>query len=74
MTYEEHMARAMLLGRVYDWRDHTYCILGGVGPIINSSITGLDADTLDVVDVSESTTRLARRGTIRKDWREPPND
>lgn len=29
LTHNEHAARAMLMGRMYDWRDGTYCMVSG---------------------------------------------
>lgn len=49
LTHKEHDARAMLLGRVYDWRDGTYCLPSesGTGGVITRDM--LDAVTLEPI-------------------------
>lgn len=49
-TRKEHVARAMLLGRVYDWRDGTYCYpMFGRDEAMLSSEGMLDCDTCEVI-------------------------
>ncbi len=50
MTHEEHIARAMLMGREYDWRDGTY--------MVNGSTKGLiDAITLEPISSDDAFAR-----------------
>lgn len=59
MTKEEHIARAMLMGKVYDPRDHTYSIPNfDTVPTFNGII---DADTLGPLDMKEAMDRFGAR-------------
>lgn len=45
LTRKAHIARAMMMGRLYDWRDGTYCI-----PCMDGSAPGsncIDCETLE---------------------------
>lgn len=74
MTHREHAARAMLLGRQYDWRDGTYCKgtdqTKGPG---NSDM--VDCVTLKRVSPLDTNTRMKFNGidilTARVKWRVP---
>lgn len=63
LTHAEHDARAMLLGRVYDWRDGTYCLKGDTdcGCI---SMGMLDAMTLEPMD-DHNCTRMQMWGNTK---------
>ncbi len=48
LTRSEHIARALLMGRVYDWRDGTYCLTDADG---DPEVLGMvDCVTLEVID------------------------
>lgn len=73
LTHKEHTARAMLMGRVYDWTDGTYCTLsldktGSLDPM-----TMIDAVTLQPVTQHVATDRriLSYDGTPAH-WSRPP--
>lgn len=47
LSHSEHAARAMLMGRLYDWRDGTYCAVAHDGTY---SITDMiDCETFEPV-------------------------
>jgi hypothetical protein len=65
MTEDEHHARAMLLGLIYDREDHTYneinedgkpCYFGNDA----NNFYALDADTMEKVSMSECDERRNR--------------
>lgn len=55
LTHQEHTARAMLLGRVYDWRDGTYCRIDRSGSYDTDSM--LCCVTMEPIDLHTSTKR-----------------
>jgi hypothetical protein len=50
LTHKEHVARAMLMGREYDWRDGTYMVNGAGDHLI-------DANTLESVEFETAANR-----------------
>ena len=70
LTHEEHAARAMLMGRVYDWRDGTYCFADSDGLPIGTALDGrhpmLDCETLEVIDDDKQEERFQK---LNKEWR-----
>jgi hypothetical protein len=77
LTHEEHAARAMLMGKVYDWRDRTYCDMNDQGSepqwdMHERDYAALDADTLEPLTWGECEARIM--GNRNEDWRRPPND
>lgn len=62
LTHKEHMARAMLMGRIYDWRDGTYC-LSSSGSTIHMSVQDmLCADTLGDISGDQCISRRHHNG------------
>lgn len=57
-TRKEHIARALLMGRVYDWRDGTYCpdIRDAANNLMASNM--LDCDTLEEIDLTLQGSRI----------------
>lgn len=55
LTIEEHEARAMLLGKVYDRRDHTYSRSLNNLPVAWDMV---DAGTLEPITVEQSNARI----------------
>jgi len=53
LTHEQHRARAILMGRVYDWRDGSYCFYADVESKHLSHMHAIDAETLE--PISEAT-------------------
>jgi hypothetical protein len=49
MTHREHVARAMLLGRVYDWRDRTYNFTNKYDPSVLSPRDVMASDTMEII-------------------------
>ena len=62
LTRTEHHARAMLLGRIYDWRDGTYCHSDGVGDGGVSFDNMINAETLEPIGQSEAMKRSGGLG------------
>jgi hypothetical protein len=60
MTFEEHVARAALMGRTFDWRDGTYVANDSLGDYI-------DCVTLEMVALEECNRRMSRVGTKHAD-------
>lgn len=58
MTREEHITRAMLLGRVYDPRDNSYCFTDANNDIMSANM--LDADTLTPLAPAEAWVRRGK--------------
>lgn len=58
LTHEEHTARAMLLGMVYDWRDSTY---NYVYRDVMSPHGMLDAKTMEPIDPIRAADRQVAR-------------
>lgn len=56
LTRAEHNAAAMLMGKSYDWRDHTYC---DKEPTQDDVM--LDADTFEVVPWGKGNLRVRRQ-------------
>jgi uncharacterized protein (UPF0332 family) len=60
LTEDEYIARAMLLGRIYDPRTHSlWCISGAA---LDSYHTDIDADTLEGISPAEVERRLKMEG------------
>lgn len=51
LSHSEHAARAMLLGRVYDWRDGTYCTSFKDGHLSTANV--LDCLTCEPITPAE---------------------
>lgn len=73
MTHKEHVARAMLMGLEYDWRDGTYCngmdVFGGPsnqGMIDCVSLEKISTDSLEARMVSNRIGNLSP-----PDWETP---
>lgn len=66
LTREEHYARAMLLGRVYDPRDGTYCVASFDGDY-SVSEPYLDCVTLEVIPDDDARRRMVKHGGYRAD-------
>lgn len=68
LTHAEHTARAMLLGRYYDWRDGTYCLYE-INPDGSPNVKPqnmLDAMTLEpITDIGLS--RMHKWGNQNRD-------
>lgn len=50
LSHEEHRARAMLMGRVYDWRDGTYCLVNELDHNHLLPRGMMDCDMLEVIE------------------------
>lgn len=73
-TYDEHVTRALLMGRIYDWRDGTYCLTNPMGapteenmldcltlePITKTDHRRIDSGTADWY----KSTRLSHKGPV----------
>jgi hypothetical protein len=46
LTHEEHAARAMLMGRIYDWVDGTYCTYDNNGLDTDAMICCMDLEPI----------------------------
>lgn len=69
LTYEEHEARAMLLGRWYDATDGTYCMHAGDIPVSESM---LDCITVEPISYRDAVDRaMPYRGGKPKPWEKP---
>ena len=67
LTHKEHAARAMLMGRVYDWRDGTYC------DEEMDADTMVDAVTLEPVDFHTAMARNVIRPDEEILYSDPPD-
>lgn len=75
LTHEEHVARAMLLGRVYDWRDGSYCILNrSIGQGMPVSEGMLDCLTCEPMASTRRYSREACSLMATYDWTDAPRD
>lgn len=73
-TRKEHIARALLLGRVYDWRDGSYSFLSELGhPVAKDAIF---CDTLESMSPGQSNGRLKRTTVSRMPlpWEAPDEE
>lgn len=60
LTRAEHNAAAMLMGKVYDWRDHTYC-----EKELSQHDVMLDADTFEVVHWGKGNLQIRRHRVLQ---------
>lgn len=75
LTHKEHATRAMLMGRVYDWRDGTYCL--GVDDKTGMALPDdmIDAVTLEEVHHRSVTRRMGYSGThAGEPWETPKRE
>lgn len=63
-TRKQHIARALLMGRVYDWRDGTYCpdIRDLTGNLMADNM--LDCDTLEVMNERLQVSRFSSSSSM----------
>lgn len=74
LTHREHTARAILMGRVYDWRDGTYCegVLNNGGVSHHNIICAV---TFEPITNSSITRRMfLNNATAAMDWRKPRHE
>src|SRR5262245_6681052 len=75
MTHEQHALRAALMGRVYDWRDGTYCVVGTLQHASTQypmAAGAIDAITLEPVPAETLSYRSRTWGMTGYSWKSVP--
>lgn len=74
LTHEEHQARAMLMGLMYDWRDGTYCLPRyPKAPSAKGMIDCLTLEPLWRQATPRDHTDLRSHNLGKYEWNDPPH-